>query len=444
MKAHRLRFALPIVVALAALAPAVSSAAPTDRTAAESGEDIALAVGETKTLSAKDVRNFSEGAAGVIDVRLTTDNSQFVVNGRKPGSTTLLLIKNDGTQVTINIHVFARAPQVVEKELSQLLENTPGVRVRRIGAHIVIDGIVASESELKRVQQVAALYPNQVESLVTLPGGGAGGVLDENKFIVRIDFYFVQYDRNSSYGVGLGWPGQIGGDQVVQSSLAFDFVAGSRAATASITNQPLPRLDIASRKGWAKVLKQATVVTNNGVEANFANGGEQNFTVNTGLTIGVQRIPYGTNVTVLPRYNPTKREIDMRLDADVSDLVAAVGNSSLPGRTTSKLTTNITLKLGQSIVLSGIRTQSQTHSVTGLPLLSDIPILGLLFGSHQNQELETEGAVFVVPSVVQAISTPASELVDSAIARFDKYDGDIKTARAYDKRPAAQPTMGTP
>lgn len=443
MKSLRSRFALPFAATLLSLAPSAASAAPTDRIAVESGDDIALAVGETRTFSAKDVRNFSEGAAGIIDVRLTTDNSQFVVNGRKPGSTTLLLIKNDGTQVTINIHVFARAPQVVEKELAQLLENTPGVRVRRIGAHIVIDGIVASESELKRVQQVAALYPNQVESLVTLPGG-SGGMLEENKFIVRIDFYFVQYDRNSSYGVGLGWPGQIGGDQVVQSSLAFDFVAGSRAATASITNQPLPRLDIASRKGWAKVLKQATVVTNNGVEANFANGGEQNFTVNTGLTIGVQRIPYGTNVTVLPRYNPSKREIDVRLDADVSDLVSSAGNSSLPGRTTSKLTTNITLKLGQSIVLSGIRTQSQTHSVSGLPLLSDIPVLGLLFGSHQNQEFETEGAVFVVPSVVQAVSTPASELVDAAVARFGKFDGDVKTARAYDKRPGAPPTMEKP
>lgn len=443
MKLSRILFAAPFALALLSASPDALSAGGTDRIAAESGEDIAMAVGETRTISAKDVRNFSEGGGGLIDIKLTTDNSQFVINGRKPGSTTLLLIKNDGTQVTLNIHVFARSPQIVEKELGQLLENTSGVRVRRVGAHIVIDGVVATEAELKRIQQIASFYPNQVESLATLPGGSVGSLSDENKFIVRIDFYFIQYDRNSSYGVGLGWPGQIGGDQVIQSNVAFDFVAGSRAATASITNQPLPRLDIASRKGWAKVLKQATVVTNNGIEANFANGGEQNFTVNTGLTIGVQRIPFGTNVTVLPRYNPQKREIEMRLDADVSELTAAAGNSALPGRTTSKLTTNITLKLGQSIVLSGIRSQSQTHAVTGLPILSDIPVLGLLFGSHQNQELETEGAVFVVPSVVQAVSTPAAELVDSAVARFGDYHGDVSKTRTYDTRPGATPTMGS-
>ncbi|HVJ92879.1 MAG TPA: pilus assembly protein N-terminal domain-containing protein [Labilithrix sp.] len=444
MNPYRSILALPIAAALLALSPSTASAAPNDRVAAETGEDFVLAVGETRTISAKDVRNFSEGAAGIIDIKLTTDNQQFVINGRKPGSTTLLLIKNDGTQVTFNIHVFARSPQVVEKELSQLLENSPGVRVRRVGAHIVIDGVVATEAEAKRVQQVASLYPNQVESLVTLPGGGLGGALDANKFIIRIDFYFVQYDRNSSYGVGLGWPGQIGGEQVVQSSLSFDFVSGARAATASVTNQPLPRLDIASRKGWAKVLKQATVVTNNGVEANFANGGEQNFTVNTGLTIGVQRIGFGTDVTVLPQYNPQKREIEMRLAADVSDLTAAVGNSSLPGRTTSKLMTNITLKLGQSIVLSGIHTKSQTHSVTGLPLLSEIPVLGVLFGSHQNQVIDTEGAVFVVPNVVQAVSTPAAELVNAAVARFSDYSGKLEKARAYDRRPGASPTMEMP
>lgn len=451
MKTHRSLFALPVLVSLLALhaspahaGPVGVTIAPTpgDKTSAgdESSDDVALAVGETRTLPARDVRNFSDGSNGIVDVKITSDNNQFVVVGRKPGSTTLLFIKHDGTQVKTNIHVFARSPQQVEKELSQLLEGSPGVRVRRVGSHIVIDGVVGADLELKRVQQIAALYPGQVESLVTLPGGAGDTGNDNNKFIIRIDFYFVQYDRNSSYGVGLGWPGSIGGDQVVKSSLTFDFISGARGATASITNQPIPRLDIAARKGWAKVLKQATVVTNNGVEANFENGGEQNFTVNTGLTIGIQRIAFGTDVTVLPRYNPQKREIEMRLNADVSDLTAAIGGSSLPGRTTSKLSTNITVKLGQSIVLSGIRTQSQNHAVTGIPILSDIPVLGLLFGSHSDEKLETEGAVFVIPSVVQAVSTPAAEMVDSAIARFKDYSGNIEKARPYDKRPGAQPT----
>lgn len=200
-------------------------------------------------------------------------------------------------------------------------------------------------------------------------------------------------------------------------------------------NQPLPRLDLAARHGWAKVLKQATVIANNDTEATFSNGGEQNFPVNTGLTIGIQKITSGTELNVLPHYDSARRELSMKLTADVSDLTASVSGTALPGRSTSKLTTTISLKLGQSIVLSGIRTRSLAHSVTGLPLLSEIPVLGLLFGSHSESELQTEGAIFVVPSVIEAIPTSASELVNLALQKFKNYSGEVDTVNAYDKAP---------
>ena len=409
----------------------------TDAVLPDNGQTITLAIGETKVVSAKDVKNYSEGVAGIIDIKLTSDASQFVINGRRAGSTTLLLIKSDGTQIALNIDVFVRAPQVVERELSQLLTGLNGVQVRRVGAHIVIDGRVADDEELKRVAHVASLYPGQVDSLVTVGAPAAPGVVptEAQRFIVRIDFYFVQYDANSSYAVGIGWPGSIGGG-VIQSSLAYDFLSGvPRSATATLANQPLPRLDIASARGWAKVLKQATVITNNGTEAMFSNGGEQNFSVTTGLGVGVQRIPFGTEVTVLPRYNPQQRQIDVKVSADVADLTASISGTSLPGRTTSKLTTNVSLKLGQSIVLSGIRSELTTHAVGGIPILKDIPVLGLLFGSHSNETQATEGAVFIVPSVIEAVSSSAQELVEGALAKFRNYSGAIDSVNAYDKRP---------
>jgi len=410
---------------------------------AVNNEDINLGIGETRTLSAKDVKNYSEGVAGIIDVKLTTDGSQFVLNGRRSGSTTLLLIKNDGTQTTLNVNVFSRSPTAVEKELNQLLAGIQGVQVRRVGAHIVIDGTVATEAELVRVKQVAALYPDQVESLVQVAGSAAPTVNGEPKqFLIRIDFYFVQYDKNASYGVGIGFPDSIGGP-ALQSQMSYDFLAGSAtSATATLANQPLPRLDLASRHGWAKVLKQATVITSNDAEATFSNGGEQNFPVNTGLTIGVERIPFGTTVKVMPHYEPGKRALTVKLDADVSDLTASISGTALPGRSTSKLTTSVNLKLGQSLVLSGIRSESLTHSVSGLPLLSEIPLLGVLFGSHSQSNLQTEGAIFVVPSIVETVPMASAELVDIAIKKFKDYDGDIANVRAYDKAPGG--TVGVP
>lgn len=437
----RLRFAPLLLCALLAGLSAQAQTADkskkssSERPAAESG-DISFAVGETRTISARDVKNYSEGVPGIIDVKLTTDASQFVLVGKKPGSTTLLLIKNDGSQAQMNVNVFTRSPAAVEKELGELLTGL-NVRTRRVGAQIVLDGTVADENELKRVQKVVSLYADQVTSLVQLEKGAMAGPISVGRgehFLIRIDFYFVQYDKNSSYGVGISWPDSIGG--AATADLNYDFLLSSvRSATATVAQQPLPRLDIATRRGWAKVLKQTTVITNNGAEATFQNGGEQNFPVNTGLTIGVSSISFGTELTVLPMYQPEQREISLKLVADVSDLTASISGTSLPGRSTSKLTTSVTLKLGQSLVLSGIRTESLTHSVSGLPGLSEIPLLGILFGSHSQSKLETEGAIFVVPSVVASIPNKSAELVDIALKKFKAYDGDMSSVRAFDKTP---------
>jgi len=435
MSRLRFYFACALLTALSEAPRVEAQAQSAKRPAnAELNQDINLAVGETRTISARDVKNYSEGVAGIVDVKLTSDANQFVLVGRKPGSTTLLLIKNDNAQNTLNINVFARPPAVVEKELSSLLAGL-NVQPRRIGSQIVLDGAVANESDLRRVEHIAALYEGQVTSLVQLGQSGAATMGNgQERFLIRIDFYFVQYDKNSSYGVGIGWPESIGA--TATADFAYDFMSKSvRSATATLTGQPLPRLDIASSRGWAKVLKQATVITNNDAEANFSSGGEQNFPVNTGLTIGVQRIGFGTDVTVSPHYNPETQELGLKLAADVSDLTSAVSGTVLPGRTTSKLTTNISLKLGQSLVLSGIRTQSLTHSVSGLPGLSEIPLIGILFGSHAQRKLETEGAIFVVPSVIQTVPNDASELVSIALQKFKGYSGDVEAIGAYDKRP---------
>jgi len=435
-----MRRRIPCVLAAVLAAASVPRPALADRgeaSAAKSGDTITLAVGETRTISARDVRNYSEGSAGIIDIRLTPDATQFVITGRHQGSTTLLLIKADGSQATITIDVFLRSPEAVERELGQLLSGLPGVKAHRVGALIVIDGTVGNQDELTRVQHVASLYPGEVESLASVSGGGTTGIPsgDLQRYLIRVDFYFVQYDTNYSYDVGISWPGIIGG-QFLQAQVTYDFLKGiPQTATASIASQPLPGLDIASTKGWAKVLRQATVITNNGVEAAFSNGGEQNFTVTTGLGVGIQRIPFGTDLTVLPRYVPQQHQLEVKLNAEVSDLTAAVNGTNLPGRNIAKLATNVSLKLGESIVLSGIRAESTTHTISGIPGLKDIPVLGILFGTHSDATELTEGAIFIVPSVIEPAPNAARELVTNAMRTYRDFSGNMDNLHTYDRTP---------
>jgi type II secretory pathway component GspD/PulD (secretin) len=96
----------------------------------------------------------------------------------------------------------------------------------------------------------------------------------------------------------------------------------------------------------------------------------------------------------------------------------------------------VSLKLGQSLVLSGIRRESTTHTVTGIPFLKDIPVLGVLFGSHNDDTQGTEGAVILVPSVIGTIPTQTQEMISTSIAKFRDFHGELSHVNAFDKAPA--------
>ena len=395
-------------------------------------DEIFLAIGETRTLPSAGIKEYSEGVKGVIDVVATERN--LVVTGKKDGTTQLLLIRNDGSQTTYEITVARRNPIQVEKEIQSLTEGIAGIKTRRLGARVIIDGAVSTETELKRVQQIANSYGEQCQSIVVV------GTLSDRKLLIRLDFFFVQYDKSSGYNVGLGWPASIGGGTaqapVFRTQFSYDFISRTTtAANATVVNQPLPRLDIASRYGWAKVVKQSSVITSNGTQATFESGGESNFLQNVGLNVGLVSVKFGTNVTVLPRYDSITRDVDIKLVSDVADLTEAASAGGPPSRTTTKLDTQVTLKLGQALILSGIKTSTQRRSVSGLPGLNEIPILGLLFGSHTQEKAQTEGAVFIVPSVVDTVPKSAVELINNAMATYKEYGGVIDDVDTFPKTP---------
>jgi pilus assembly protein CpaC len=395
---------------------------------------MSLRAGETKTIVARDIKQYSEGPPGVAEIKVTPEGDKFVVTGLKQGTTSLLLIKNDRSQVNYTISVYAQAPNQVEQELLQLLEPYMGVRVRTIGTRLFIEGGVASKEDQDRIQQIADLYTGQVESLVTV---GAGSV--DRKINIRLDLFFVQYNKNSGYQFGITWPARIGGVQdpnVLETNIGYDLITKQATANAMIVNHPLPGLDLAGTKGWAKVLKQATIITTNGNEAKFGNGGEEYFLISAGLNPKLEKIPFGTNVTVQPRFDPRTKNLELKVSADVSDLTPPRSAATqLPGRNTAELSTLVYLRLGESLVLGGIRARSQRHGINGVPYLSQIPVLGILFGTHSDAEEEVEGAIFIIPSVVESVPKSSYDMIKAAMEQYDDFSGDMDDVDSYKKEP---------
>jgi general secretion pathway protein D len=56
---------------------------------------------------------------------------------------------------------------------------------------------------------------------------------------------------------------------------------------------------------------------------------------------------------------------------------------------------------GQVIALGGLFRDSQTSGKNGIPILSRIPVIGGLFGSHDNRQNRTELIVLLKPQVIR-------------------------------------------
>jgi len=333
---------------------------------------IVLRVGEQKSLSANGVKSYSEGAPGIADIRVTRDQSRFVIVGTSVGSGSLLLIRHDGTQMQYTISV-----------------------------------IPADASK-----------------------GSAGR---EN---IRLDLYFVLIQDRYSHQIGLDWPGNVG-STLTPSEAALAITGGSGMPTQTafqiLPETFLPSLDLAQSKGWAKLYRQAALVTANGTEAVFTSGGEFNVQVQNNLTVNVQAIEFGTKVTVLPKYDPRTGRIELEITADVSDLDQERGFQGIPGRITTHVETLVNLELGQSISIAGIRARSERRTKDGLPGLAMIPFIGALFGTHGRETEDNKSYMLVVPSVVELVSLSQRNRIEEAIRVYDSFRGGVESYDLIDE-----------
>jgi pilus assembly protein CpaC len=300
----------------------------------------------------------------VADVRVTRDQTRFVIVGRRVGLTSLLLIFEDGAQVQHSIEVVS------------------------VGS--------ATRSSAR-----------------------------EN---IRLDLYFVLIQDRYSHQIGLNWPGNIGSTLTPsEATLAITGGSGQPTQTAfQILPQTfLPSFDLAQAKGWAKLYRQATLVTANGTEALFTSGGEFNVQVQNNLTVDVQSIEFGTRVSVLPRYEPRTGRIQLEITADVSDLDAQRGIQGIPGRITSHVETLVNLDLGQSVSLAGVRARTERRSKDGIPGLAMVPFIGALFGAHSREVNDDQSYMFVVPSVVEPVSMAQRNRVEEALRIYHDFQGGV-------------------
>ena len=72
-----------------------------------------------------------------------------------------------------------------------------------------------------------------------------------------------------------------------------------------------------------------------------------------------------------------------------------------PSVDTRSTDTNVIVKNGETIVIGGLIHDAQSDNVTKVPVLGDIPLLGVLFRKKSTSRNRMELLIFVTPKIIE-------------------------------------------
>jgi len=219
----------------------------------------------------------------------------------------------------------------------------------------------------------------------------------------------VRKDRSLTFGTDIDVPPIRRGNTVVEGASTGgglgDFVvkvmgiAGDLDASAT--------LRAAAERGDATIVSRPVLIAANNEEAEISVGSQRPFvqvarvlaTDNTARDQVVQYRDVGTKLRVLPTISAdgyVMLQVTQEVNAATAEL--AFGAPVISSRSVE---TRLLIKDGQTIVLGGLTDRQREHRQGGIPVLSQIPWIGGLFGHFSRQVVETELFVFLTARVIR-------------------------------------------
>ncbi len=203
-------------------------------------------------------------------------------------------------------------------------------------------------------------------------------------------------------------------DNRVGASLSFEglinnvfgglFDTSALTATSSI-NLVLQAL---AQKTKVRILQEPVIFTSDNQEASFFEGQDVPVLVSSQLTPqgtvneSTEYQAVGIGLNVRPRIT-AYGDVDMEINLEISNInIAASAVSVSPVFDRRETTTQVIVKDGQTIVISGILRDQESKVKRKIPLLGDLPLIGALFTSIDNQQTRTELIAFVTPFIVDS------------------------------------------
>jgi len=177
-----------------------------------------------------------------------------------------------------------------------------------------------------------------------------------------------------------------------------------------ITNNALLDLELSAmeKTGNGEVISQPKVVTSDKETAKILKGSEvpyQEASSSGATSTSFKEAALALEVT--PQITPDNRIImEVKVTKDAPDFTNAASSGGVPAISKNEVNAKVLVADGETIVIGGVFTNTQSKSVDKVPLLGDIPYVGSLFRRDVVKDSKSELLIFLTPRIMnnQAIA----------------------------------------
>lgn len=255
--------------------------------------------------------------------------------------------------------------------------------------------------------------------------------IDKARPEVAIDVELLEVDRTRLREFGLqiaspGSPGISGSADVNREGLSLQTLRNLTQADVLMSGIPGVYYRLLKNDANTRTLANPQLRTSEGLPAQARFGERVPLPVTTFAPIatgGINQQPItsfvyeniGVNIDITPRMHHND-DVSLAVKISLSS-ISGVGFGGLPTIGNREISTTIRLRDGETNMLAGLIRDDERLIRSGVPGLSDLPLLGGLFTNHRRQAQETDILLTITPHIVRVLELSESDLRPFRLAR---------------------------
>jgi general secretion pathway protein D len=251
--------------------------------------------------------------------------------------------------------------------------------------------------------------------------------IDKARPEVVIDVELLEVDRTRlrEWGLQIASPGSdgiSGAADVNREGLTLQDLSNLTRADVFMTGVPGIYYRLLKNDGNTRILANPQLRTSEGLAAQAKFGEDVPVPVTTFAPIATGGInqqpitsfnyrPVGVNIDITPRTHHDD-EVSLTLKIELSS-ISGTGSgvtAGLPTFALRQITSTIRLKDGQTNMLAGLIRDEERVTLSGVPGLSDIPLVGRLFARNRKESLQTDIILTLTPHIVRTLELSEADL----------------------------------